>query len=135
MHRVLWLRVGSSRLHLLKLAGAFIMLAAMLKVFESVYALFLTVNKAIQAQAGAQQALALFDGCMQCWGVYPVGFTNEDFLGVVLGPVAAFLFWLAVVVIGLMVYQSGRVLLPIEEYDIAQRRAAQSKRHALRRKR
>jgi len=113
MHRVIWLRFGGRRLHLVKLAGAFFILWAVLKVAEAAYLIFVTVQKSIYAQGRPDLVPQLFG-----WAIAaPYGFSGEDLLGVILGPVANFLFWLAVAVVALMFYQSGRILFPIEEYE------------------
>lgn len=114
MHRIVWLRYGNRRIHMLKLVGSFFILASILKVFESVYNIVLVMNKAILAQVSSAQATQLFGGCVNCTGPIGPGFSGEDLLGVMLGPIAALLFWLAVVAIGIMIYQSGKVFMPIE---------------------
>ncbi len=113
MHRILWLRIGGRRFHLLKLAGAFFVFAFVLKSLEAAYQIFVTVNKAIFAQAKPELIGQLFG-----WAIAaPYSFSSEDLLGVLLGPVATFLFWLGLAVVALIVYQSGRVILPIEEWE------------------
>ena len=44
-------------------------------------------------------------------------FTTEDFIGVLLGPIANLMFWLGLLCIAAMVYNSGKVFFPIEEYE------------------
>jgi len=113
VHRVVWLGIGGRRVHLIKLAGAFLMLWAVLKVAEAAYLIFVAVQKSIYAQLKPDLVPQLFG-----WAIAsPYGFSSEDVLGVMLGPVANFLFWLAVAVVALMFYKSGRVLFPIEEYE------------------
>ena len=115
-HRILWFSIGGKRFHLLKLAGAFFIFASVLKVAESAYQIFVTANKAIYAQIDPTLIPSLFGWGM---GANPSGgsFLTEDVVGVLLGPVAVFLFWLGLAVIAIMVYQSGKVILPIEEYE------------------
>lgn len=113
MQRVIWLTVGGKRFHLLKLAGAFFVIGAILKVAESSYDIFVTLNKGVYAQVRPELIGQLFGWAMNA----PYAFTNEDMLGVLLGPIATFMFWLGLAVVGLMVYQSGKVIFPIEEYD------------------
>ncbi len=113
MHRIIWFKVGGRRLHLLKLAGAFVLLAAIAKVAEAAYWIFVTVEKITYASVRPDAIPQLFGWSMGA----PYFFSNEDVLGVLLGPIAAFLFWLALVVVGLMIYQSGKVVFPIEEYE------------------
>jgi hypothetical protein len=105
--------VGGKRLHMLKLIGAFVLLAAVLMVAKSAYDIFVVVNKAIYAQMKPELVGQLFG-----WGIgAPYAFSTEDILGVLLGPIAAFLFWLAIAIVGVGIYQAGRVVLPIEEYE------------------
>ncbi|MFH0713195.1 MAG: hypothetical protein V1722_01555 [Candidatus Micrarchaeota archaeon] len=115
-HRIIWLKVGSKRFHLLKLAGAFFIFAAVLKVAEAAYQIFVTANKATYAQIDPTLIPSLFGWAM---GAQPSGgsFLVEDLVGVLLGPIALFLFWLGLAVVAIMVYQSGKVILPIEEYE------------------
>ncbi len=113
MRRIVWFKIGGRHLHLLKLAGSFFVFAAVLMVAFSAYKIFVTVDKANYAQARPETVTQLFG-----WGVgAPYSFSGEDVLGVLLQPTAEFLFWLGVAVVALMVYQSGRVVFPIEEYE------------------
>lgn len=117
MHRIIWLRIGGKRLHMIKLAGAFFVVAAVLMVAQSAYQIFVTVQKATYAQLNPSLIPALFGWAI---GATPSGFghfTSQDVLGVLLSPVAAFLFWLGIMVVAIMVYQAGKVVLPVEEYE------------------
>lgn len=116
VHRILWLKVGGKRFHLLKLAGAFFVFAAILKVAEAAYQIFVTANKAVYAQIDPTLIPSLFGWAM---GAQPSGgsFLTEDLVGVLLGPIAVFLFWLGIAVVAVMVYQSGKVIFPVEEYE------------------
>ena len=113
MHRILWFKIGGRRMHLLKLAGAFFVLAAILKVAEAAYDIFLVVDKINTATARPELIQQLFTWSMGA----PYLFSGEDVLGVLLGPVASFLFWLGMAVVALMIYQSGKIVFPIEEYE------------------
>ena len=113
MHRVIWFGIGGRRIHLLKMAGAFLLMWAVLKVAEAAYLIFVTIQKSIYAQLKPELVPQLFG-----WAIAaPYSFSSEDMLGVILGPVAGFIFWLAVAIVALMVYQSGRVMFPVEEYE------------------
>jgi len=118
MHRIIWLKIGGKRLHLVKLAGAFFITAAVLMVAEAAYNIFVTVQKATYAYLNPALIPQLFGWAI---GANPSSlggsFTTQDVLGVLLGPIAAFLFWLGVLMVAIMVYQSGKVVLPIEEYE------------------
>lgn len=108
----MWLRIGGRRFHLLKLAGSFFVFAFILKSLEAAYQIFVTVNKAIYAQAKPDLIGQLFGWAISA----PYSFSSEDLLGVLLGPVANFLFWLGLSVVAMIIYQSGRVIVPIEEW-------------------
>jgi len=113
MYRIIWLKLGGKRFHLLKLAGSFFVFAFVLKALEAAYQIFVTINKAIYANANPALVSQLFG-----WSINaPTAFTSEDVIGVLLGPLANFLFWLALAVAALMIYQSGKVVFPIEEYE------------------
>ncbi len=113
MYRVFWLKVGGRRFHLLKLAGAFLVFAFILKALEAAYEIFVTANKAVFAQIRPDLIGSLFG-----WSIgAPYNFTTEDFVGVMLGPVANFLFWLGLAVVAMMLYQAGKVVLPVQEYE------------------
>lgn len=110
---MLWLKIGGKNVHLLKLAGSFFVFAFVLKALEAAYAVFVTVNKAIYANANPSLIAHLFG-----WSIAaPARFSSEDIVGVLLGPIANFLFWMGLAVLALIVYQSGRVILPIEEFE------------------
>jgi len=113
MHRMLWLKIGGRNVHLLKLAGSFFVFAFVLKALEAAYQVFVTVNKAIYAQANPTLINYLFG-----WSIAaPAHFSNEDVVGVMLGPIANFLFWMGLAILALIIYQSGRVIVPIEEFE------------------
>ena len=113
MHRVFWFKIGGKKMHLLKLAGAFFVLASVLKVAEAAYNVFVVVNKANMAGMRPELISSLFG-----WAIgAPYNFSGEDVLGVLLGPVASFLFWLGIALVALMVYQSGKIVFPVEEYE------------------
>ncbi|OIO25508.1 hypothetical protein AUJ14_04035 [Candidatus Micrarchaeota archaeon CG1_02_55_22] len=113
VYRMIWLKLGGRRFHLLKLAGSFFVFAFVLKALEAAYTIFVTVNKAIYANANPALITPLFG-----WSINaPAAFTSEDIIGVLLGPVANFLFWMALAVAALMIYQAGKIVFPIEEYE------------------
>ncbi len=113
MHRILWFKIGGRRMHLLKLAGAFFVLASVLKVAEAAYGIFVVVDKINTALMRPELIQQLFG-----WAIgAPYVFSGEDILGVLLGPIASFLFWLGIAVLAVMVYQAGKVIFPVEEYE------------------
>ncbi|MFH1056361.1 MAG: hypothetical protein V1717_01025 [Candidatus Micrarchaeota archaeon] len=114
LHRIFWLSVSGKRMHLLKLAGAFFVLFAVLMVANSAYNVFVTVDKIQTAVLEPKMSQQLFG-----WALSATKneFSSEDALGILLAPIAWFMFWLGVAVMSLIIYQSGKVVVPIEEYE------------------
>ena len=113
MHKVFWFKIGGKKMHLLKLSGAFFVLASVLKVAEAAYHIFVVVNKVNMAYMRPELINSLFGWAISA----PYNFSGEDVLGVLLGPIASFLFWLGIALVALMIYQSGKIVFPIEEYE------------------
>lgn len=101
-------------MHLLKLAGAFFVLFAVLMVSNAAYNVFVTVDKINAASLNPQLTEQLFGWALSAGRAE---FSSEDVLGILLAPIAWFMFWLGVAVFSLIVYQSGKVIVPIEEYE------------------
>lgn len=108
LRKVFWLRFAGRQLHLLKAAGAFFIFAAVLKLANSLYEL---LNQVSVAKVLLERGWFMGEHSI----VMP--FANEDFLGLLLSPVAVFLFWVGITFVALMIYQSGKVVFPIGEYD------------------
>jgi len=115
MKRIVWWKIRSEKIRMFKLIGAFLMSAAVLMVFSSLYHIILVVDKARMATNSCETSMALFGWSRGC---PEQGFIWEDIVGVLLGPTAEFLFWLAIVIVGMMVYQTGQFTIPIEEHEI-----------------
>ncbi|MFH1199886.1 MAG: hypothetical protein V1708_02355, partial [Candidatus Micrarchaeota archaeon] len=113
MYRVLWFKIGGQRIHLLKLSGAFLISAGLLKVAEASYNIFITANKIVYAQLNPALIPQLFGWAISA----PYEFSNQDIVGVMMGPLASFVFWLGIATVALMLYQSGKIVFPIEEYE------------------
>ncbi len=116
MHRVFWLTVSGRRMHLLKLAGAFFVLFSVLMVANAAYGVFVTVDKVNAATLNPKLSEQLFGWALSAGRN---DFSSEDALGIILAPIAWFMFWLGIAVVSLIVYQSGKLVVPIEEYDQA----------------
>jgi hypothetical protein len=108
MHRVILLKVGGAKVHLLKVVGALLVCGGALGVLSAIAELFRTI-KQVELAATAP-ALA-----EQVFGLTQAALTSDVILGLLTGPAAFFMIWLAVFVAGAMVYRSGSVILPIEE--------------------
>ena len=88
MRRMFWLRVGDRNLHLLKLFGSFLVFGAVLKVAEAAYCIFLTVEKVRYAKINPAIIPQLFGWSLAA----PASFSTQDVIGVLLGPIANFMF-------------------------------------------
>ncbi|MFH1106513.1 MAG: hypothetical protein V1787_01310 [Candidatus Micrarchaeota archaeon] len=87
--------------------------AGLLKVAEAAYNIFIVANKIVYAQLDPRLIPQLFG-----WAIgAPYEFSNQDIIGVMMGPLASFVFWLGIATFALMVYQSGKIVFPIEEYE------------------
>ncbi len=113
----MWFKIGGQTLHLLKLLGVFILAASLLKVGESSYGIFIQASKAEIATNYPDKIPLLFGWSLG--GVGPDGkeFEFQDYVGVMMGPLANFFIWLGLATLGLMIYQSGKIIFPIEEYE------------------
>ena len=127
--RVMYFRIGGRDIHLPKLVGAFVLLAALLlfvqasaKMFESwdnlkvISACISSANEfsdniteMTYCQDQAKKALDLFVRIDQD------KLTMKQFFGSLLGPIASVMVWLAVLFFGWIIYRSGDLVLPIEE--------------------
>ncbi len=108
MHRVILLRVGGKKLHLLKMTGALVLVGAGLGVLGTVAELFKLIKQMELAQSNPTLAIQVF-------GLLPEALTSDLMLGFFMTPSAWFMFWLALFIVGAMVYRSGSLVLPIEE--------------------
>lgn len=99
---------------MLKLAGAFFVLFSVLMVANAAYNVFVTVDKVNAATLNPKLSEQLFGWALSSGRIE---FSSEDALGIILAPIAWFMFWLGVAVMSLIVYQSGKVVVPIEEYE------------------
>ncbi len=126
----MWFRVGGQTLHLLKLFGIFLLAAALLKVGESSYDIFLTASKAEAAQYNPDKIAYLFGWSVGGTSPEAKEFEFQDYVGVMMAPLANFFFWLGVATFALMLYQSGKIIFPIEEFE---QRVSEHHRHLIKR--
>jgi len=122
MHRVVIMKIGGKRLHLLKLTGAFIVFWAALMLLSSVYQMFWVAQIVQSANAGAYEAVTMnLNGVLVTKPI--VAGDGSTQAGLLLPPIASIMFWSAVLLLGGMVYKAGGIILPIEEQmqDIAEK--------------
>lgn len=121
MRRMMWFKVGDTKFHLLKLAGSFLIVTFMLKVMQAAYNIFLTMEKVRAAEVNPALISQFFGWTMSAtaYPSSPAAFSAQDLIGVLLTPTADFMLWLGFLVIALMVYQAGKFVFPVEEYERA----------------
>jgi len=119
MRKMMWFKIGDTRFHLLKLAGSFLIVTFMLKVMQAAYNVFLTMEKINAAEVNPTLIPQFFGWTMSAtaYPSTPAAFTLQDIIGVLLTPTADFMLWLGMLVVALMVYQAGKFVFPIEEYE------------------
>jgi hypothetical protein len=115
MHRVILLKIGGKRLHLLKIAGALVLSGAALGVLATVAEVFRIIKQVELSKSNAALALEAFN-------LPSSALSNDVVLGLLMQPIAFFMLWLALFVAGAMVYRSGNLVLPIEEEEETERR-------------
>jgi len=122
MHRIMIMRIGGRRLHLLKLAGAFIVFWAALMLLSSVYQMFWVAQIVQSANAGAYEAVTMELNGVQVTKPIVAGDGSTQ-AGLMLPPIASIMFWSALLLLGGMVYKAGGLVLPIDEQmqDVADR--------------
>lgn len=114
MHRVMIMRIGSKKLHLLKLAGAFVIFWAALMLLSSVYQMFWVAQIVQSANAGNYEAVTMDLNGLLVTKPIAAGDGNMQ-AGLLLPPIASVMFWSALLLLGGMVYKAGAIVLPIDE--------------------
>jgi hypothetical protein len=85
-------------------------------VGQATYNIFVQANKINYVLGSPSQIPALFGWSMGA----PATFLSEDIIGSLLAPIAVFLFWIGIAIVALMIYQSGKVVFPVEESEITE---------------
>ena len=117
MHRVILLRIGGKKLHLLKMTGALVVVGAALGVLGTVSSMFRIIKQLELAQSSTELAIQVF-------GLLPSALSGDLMLGYFMIPSAWFMFWLALFIAGAILYRSGSIILPIEEeIDVEKKKA------------
>ena len=132
MRRFIYLRVADKDVHLPKLIGAFILVAAVLMFFHAIFSMVDSWNTVkyynscienLSDYSTTQEQRAQFTFCAdalyRATSVVVRGsaqlLSSAQFAGAILSPIASVLFWLAILLFGYMLYRSGDLELPIEE--------------------
>ena len=119
MHKIIQIRIGNKKLHLPKLLGSLIVFGALFKFMESVMTISMksdVLSQLLTRDLNPMQAIQ-FQGILNI-NYIPVGW--GDSLMILSGSIGDSLFWLSLFVIGLILYNTGRINIPVEEevYDV-----------------
>ncbi len=126
MHRIMLFRLGTRDVHLPKLFGAFIMLGAAMMMVQSLAGMFDSWENvhAIHACIDAANTETVSIQDCQTIAYYGLGIllranqyrlTDLQVVSGLLPHVANVFFWVGGFIIGLLLYRSWRILIPIEE--------------------
>lgn len=111
MEEKILLRIGSRRLHLVKLIGAFIVLGSALMLLSDVYNM-VSIISVVTGPAG-QSVTLNFYGLVLTQEVADLDMGFKA--GLVLVPLAGVMFWSAVLAFGAVLYRTGGFTLPVTE--------------------
>jgi len=125
MRKLFLFRIGGRDLHLPKLVGSFIVFAAVLLFFQSAAIMFegweniKHVNYCLENAGAGERMEKCQSMAMDAFGFYVRAdqgiLSNKQFAIAMISPIAEMFFWIAVMVFGVMVYNAGRVVIPVEE--------------------
>ncbi|MFH1752284.1 MAG: hypothetical protein ABH821_05100 [archaeon] len=126
MKRMIYFRLGSKNVHLPKLVGAFVFIAAVLFFLVSGAAMFETwdnikeTKECLSANVNDPiQFNQCKDNALDSLGIHIRSdqrtLSFEQYSMALLKPIAFWLLWIAGVLIGLIIYQSGKMMIPIEQ--------------------
>ncbi len=102
------LKFGNKHIQLLKLLGIFVVLASLILMLASLSDVFLRLKQANSAMSDKGVAL-------QTLGLKPEEVTPELVIGYILTPTGWLVLWLALFLVGVLIYRAGMLFIPIEE--------------------
>ena len=122
----MFFRIAGKDVHIPKLIGAFVLIAALLMFIASVAGMFESWENITDVQDCLQNAKLEPSFISQCQeksvnstGIYVRAgqgeMTLKQMTQALLPPISIMFFWLAVLVLGGLFYKSGNVVIPIEE--------------------
>ncbi len=132
MRRLIYLRVADRDVHMPRLIGAFVLVAALLMFLHACFSMFDSwntvkyYNSCVEGLSSYQttqeqrdQFIFCADALYRATGVVVRGeaplLSGAQFAGAILAPIASVLFWLAILLFGYLLYRSGDLEIPIEE--------------------
>jgi hypothetical protein len=131
MHRIVLIKIAGKQVHLLKLAGAFIVFWAALMLLSSVFQMFWVAQVVASANAGNTESVTVDLNGMSVSKPITAGDSSTE-TGLLLPPIASIMFWSAIVLLGGMVYKMGGIAFPIDErvQDIIDRPSKKNRKWA-----
>lgn len=126
MHRIMLFRLGTKDVHLPKLFGAFLMLAAAIMMIQSLTGMFDSWENVKAVHACIDAANTGTASIHDCQTMAYYGFnillranqyrlTDMQIAAGLLPKVANVFFWVGAFIVGLVLYRSWKILIPIEE--------------------
>ncbi len=110
MKRVILLKIGKTRLHLLKMVGLLVIIGSAFGFLSSVSDILVVLKQASLASTSTNAALTFFK--------LPQNMITPDvILGRTMEPIAGMMLWLGLLLIGAILYKLEGALLPIEEVE------------------
>lgn len=120
----MFFRVAGKNVHLPKLIGAFILVAAVLMFVKASAVMIESWDtlKFINEDCLTTSDKYSFDDCGDIASSMEITLrpdqtelTQKQIWSSLLGPIASMFFWVAILVIGLVIYKTGDLVIPIEE--------------------
>ena len=111
MHKMVLLRFGKRRLHLLRLLGAFIIVGSALMFLSNVFQMFILASVFQEANLGNTQMGVLNLHGWEITQPIVAGDVNMQ-TGLFLVPLANSMFWISILLVGGVIYQAGNIILP-----------------------
>ena len=103
MERVVVASLGEAKIHLLKVTGALVVFGSGIGVLDSVAGLFRLMKQLEIAQVDPEFALQVFH-------LPSTALSSDVLLGLMMGPLAAMLLWLALLCFGTIIYRTGGII-------------------------
>lgn len=108
MRKVVLFKIGGKKVHLLKVVGALVALGSAFGVLRAVSMFFTLSSQVGLAKSNSEVSMSVF-------GLLPQSLTDAVLLGHFMEPLVWLFLWLGLLVLGVLVYRSGNIVIPVEE--------------------
>ncbi|MFH0714159.1 MAG: hypothetical protein V1847_00165 [Candidatus Diapherotrites archaeon] len=124
LRRMMFFRLGNRHVHLPKLLGSFLIVVGLLLFLSSVASIFNSADNAAYLNRCLANASgpAEFSACQSVATAAGIvarpdqsKLSGEQWAELLLKPIAMLFFWAVVFVLGLILYLSGKLVIPVEE--------------------